>query len=312
MRLVAEHLVKRFGATTAVAEVSFSAAPGEVLGLLGPNGAGKSTIVSMLAGLVRADRGTVSIDGVTLRTGADPKKRSIGLVPQEIALLDDLPARMNLEFFGALYGLAGHALAVRVAAVLELTSLADRARDPPKEFSGGMRRRLNIACALLHEPQILLLDEPTVGVDPQSRNAIFETIEALSAAGHTLVYTTHYMEEVERLCDRVVVIDHGLVLADDTLKGLLASAPVSNKLTLKYDVPPDSAALAELESLPGVTHVELIGSRVSVAAVDLGTAAPRVLERLAARGFSCQELTSRRANLEDVFLTLTGRTLRDS
>jgi ABC-2 type transport system ATP-binding protein len=312
MRLDAEHLEKRFGATTAVADVSFSAAPGEVLGLLGPNGAGKSTIVNMLAGLVPADRGTVRIDGVTLRTGADPKKRSLGVVPQEIALFDDLPARMNLEFFGALYGLAGDALAVRVAAVLELTRLADRAREPPKEFSGGMRRRLNIACALLHEPQILLLDEPTVGVDPQSRNAIFETIEALSAAGRTLVYTTHYMEEVERLCDRVVIIDHGRVLADDTLKRLLASAPVSNKLTLRYDVSPDSAALAELERLPGITHVELIGSGLSIAAVDLGTAAPQVLERLAARGFSCQELTSRRANLEDVFLALTGRTLRDS
>jgi len=233
-------------------------------------------------------------------------------VPQELALLDDLPTRMNLEFFGALYGLAGRALALRIDAVLELTSLSDRALDPPKEFSGGMRRRLNIACALLHEPQILILDEPTVGVDPQSRNAIFDTIEALAAAGRTLVYTTHYMEEVERLCDRVVVIDHGKVLADDTLEGLLARAPVPSLLNLLYDAPPDAPAIAELESLPGVTRVELSGLELSVAAVDVGTAAPRVLERLAARGFSCKELTSRRANLEDVFLSLTGRSLRDS
>ena len=312
MHLVADRLQKKFGATTAVAEVTFAAAPGEVLGLLGPNGAGKSTTISMLAGLMRPDGGSVHIDGIPLGTGADPTKRRLGLVTQEIALIDELPARMNLEFFGGLYGLTGRLLAGRIAAALELTSLGDRAADVPKEFSGGMRRRLNIACALLHEPQILLLDEPTVGVDPQSRNAIFDTIEALAGVGRTMVYTTHYMEEVERLCDRVVIIDHGRVLADDTLTGLLAGAPVSNTLTLKYDVSPDGAALEEIKNLPGVIRVDLKGPELSVSATDLGTAAPRVLERLAARGFSCQELTSRRANLEDVFLALTGRTLRDT
>jgi ABC-2 type transport system ATP-binding protein len=312
MQLVADHLFKKFGSITAVAGVSFAATPGEVLGLLGPNGAGKSTTISMLAGLTKPDSGSVTIDGVTLGTGADPTKRRLGLVTQEIALLEELPARMNLEFFGGLYGLTGRKLAARIAAVLELTSLTERAADLPSEFSGGMRRRLNIACALLHEPQILLLDEPTVGVDPQSRNAIFETIEVLAGEGRTLIYTTHYMEEVERLCDRIVIIDHGKVLADDTLLGLLASAPVVNKLTLKYDLPPDGAALAEITGLAGVTGVELAGAELSVSAADLGTAAPRVLERLAARGFSCQELTSRRSNLEDVFLALTGRTLRDT
>ena len=312
MNLIADRLQKKFGAITAVADVSFAAEPGKILGLLGPNGAGKSTTISMLAGLTTPDSGKVQIDGATLRTGADPTKRKLGLVTQEIALLEELPARMNLEFFGGLYGLSGHALGARIAAVLELTSLSDRARDPPNTFSGGMRRRLNIACALLHEPQILLLDEPTVGVDPQSRNAIFETIEVLAGQGRTVVYTTHYMEEVERLCDRIVIVDHGRVLADDTLTGLLASAPVGNKLTLKYDMAPDAAALAEIRNLPGVIQVVLAGTEVSVAANDLGTAAPRVLEQLAARGFSCQELTSRRANLEDVFLALTGRTLRDT
>jgi ABC-2 type transport system ATP-binding protein len=312
MQLVADRLQKKFGAITAVADVSFAATPGKVLGLLGPNGAGKSTTISMLAGLTKPDSGSVQIDGLTLGTGADPTKRRLGLVTQEIALLEELPARMNLEFFGGLYGLTGRALSARIAAVLELTSLADRAADPPSEFSGGMRRRLNIACALLHEPQILLLDEPTVGVDPQSRNAIFDTIEVLAGEGRTLIYTTHYMEEVERLCDRIVIIDHGKVLADDTLAGLLAGAPVANKLTLTYDLPPDAAALAELTGLPGVTQVVLAETELSVSATDLGTAAPRVLERLAARGFSCRELTSRRSNLEDVFLALTGRTLRDA
>jgi len=312
MNLIADRLQKKFGAITAVAGVSFTAEPGKILGLLGPNGAGKSTTISMLAGLTKPDSGKVQIDAATLGTGADSTKRKLGLVTQEIALLEELPARMNLEFFGGLYGLSGPFLRTRIAAVLELTSLADRARDPPSTFSGGMRRRLNIACALLHEPQILLLDEPTVGVDPQSRNAIFETIEALAGQGRTVVYTTHYMEEVERLCDRIVIVDHGRVLADDTLTGMLANAQVGNKLTLKYDMPPDAAALAEIRNLPGVTQVDLSGAEVSVLANELGTAAPRVLERLAAHGFSCQELTSRRANLEDVFLALTGRTLRDT
>src|ERR1700730_15008993 len=278
MQLVADHLHKKFGAITAVGGVSFAATPGEVLGLLGPNGAGKSTTISMLAGLTKPDSGSVTIDGVALGTGADPTKRRLGLVTQEIALLEELPARMNLEFFGGLYGLAGRALAARIAAVLELTSLADRARDPPKEYSGGMRRRLNIACALLHEPQILLLDEPTAGVDPQRRNAIFETIEVLAGEGRALVYTTHYMEEVERLCDRIVIIDHGKVLADDSLTGLLASTAVTSKLTLKYALPPDAAALAEIAHLPGVTKVDLAGTLLSVSAADLGTAAPRGVE----------------------------------
>jgi ABC-2 type transport system ATP-binding protein len=312
MNLIADRLQKKFGAITAVADVSFAAESGKILGLLGPNGAGKSTTISMLAGLTKPDSGRVLIDATPLGTGADPNKRILGLVTQEIALLEELPARMNLEFFGGLYGLSGAALSARIAAVLELTSLADRARDLPSTFSGGMRRRLNIACALLHEPRILLLDEPTVGVDPQSRNAIFETIEALAGQGRTVVYTTHYMEEVERLCDRIVIVDHGRILADDTLAGLLAGAPVGNKLSLKYDVAPDAAALAEIRALPGVSKVDLVGTEVAVSAHDLGSAAPRALERLAARGFSCQELTSRRANLEDVFLALTGRTLRDT
>ena len=312
MNLVAERLQKKFGAITAVADVSFTATPGKILGLLGPNGAGKSTTIGMIAGLITPDSGSVKIDGATLGTGADQSKRHIGLVTQEVALVEELPARLNLEFFGGLYGLSGKALAKRISAVLELTSLSDRAGDPPTQFSGGMRRRLNIACALLHEPNILMLDEPTVGVDPQSRNAIFETIETLAGEGRTVIYTTHYMGEVERLCDRIVIVDHGRVLADDSLSGLLASAPVANKLTLKYDSAPNTEALTEIRSLPGVVQVELNGTELSVSAADLGAAAPRVLERLAARGFSCQELTSRRANLEDVFLALTGRTLRDT
>jgi ABC-2 type transport system ATP-binding protein len=312
MSLVADDLHKRFGATTAVAGVSFEARPGAILGLLGPNGAGKSTTISMLAGLIRPDRGSVRIGGVALAGDADPAKRQLGLVPQELALLEELPARVNLEIFGALYGLAGRTLDERVAAALELTSLADRARDLPREFSGGMKRRLNIACALLHRPAVLLLDEPTVGVDPQSRNAIFETLEQLRAAGHTLVYTTHYMEEVERLCERVVIIDHGRVLAADTITRLVSGAAAASRLRLAYEPPPDAEACAAVAALPGVQAVALEGGTLMVTTADIGGVAPRVLECLAARGLSCRHLASRGANLEDVFLALTGRSLRDS
>jgi ABC-2 type transport system ATP-binding protein len=218
-------LRKSFGDLTAVDGVSFSVGRGQILGLLGPNGAGKTTTVAMIAGLVTPDRGEVRIAGALLRGDTDPLKRRIGLVPQELALYDELSARDNLRFFGALYGLTGPALTQAMDAALALVGLADRGRDRVGTFSGGMKRRLNLAASLLHDPDILLLDEPTVGVDPQSRNAIFDNLEQLRARGKTLLYTTHYMEEAERLADRIVVVDHGRVIADDTLAGLYERAP---------------------------------------------------------------------------------------
>jgi len=215
-----KHLRKSFGSLVAVDDVSFAVERGKLVGLLGPNGAGKTTTVSMIAGLVTPERGDVLIDGARLAGDTDPKKRRIGLVPQDLALYDELPARGNLRFFGALYGLSGAALDRAIASALELVGLADRVNDRVATYSGGMKRRLNLAASLLHDPDILLLDEPTVGVDPQSRNAIFENLELLKSRGKALLYTTHYMEEVERLADRIVVMDHGRVVADDTLAGL--------------------------------------------------------------------------------------------
>jgi linearmycin/streptolysin S transport system ATP-binding protein len=222
---------KTFGAVVAVDDVSFTVAGGELVGLLGPNGAGKTTTVSMIAGLLTPDRGEVLVAGRPLAGDTDPAKRRIGLVPQELALYDELTALDNVRFFGGLYNLAGRALNSSMQAALELVELADRANDRVKTFSGGMKRRLNLAAGLLHDPEILLLDEPTVGVDPQSRNAIFDKLELLKHRGKALLYTTHYMEEAERLSDRIVVIDHGRVIADDTLAGLqsrvVAGGPVS-------------------------------------------------------------------------------------
>ena len=218
-------LRKAYGELVAVKDVSFSLGAGEVLGLLGPNGAGKTTTVSMISGIVSPDAGQVLVGGEPLAGDTDVKKRRIGLVPQDLALYDELSALANLRFFGSLYDLDSAALDAAIATSLQLVGLSERARDRVGTFSGGMKRRLNLAAGLLHDPDILLLDEPTVGVDPQSRNAIFSNLETLKARGKALLYTTHYMEEVERLADRVVIVDHGNVIASDTLDGLQKYAP---------------------------------------------------------------------------------------
>jgi ABC-2 type transport system ATP-binding protein len=275
--LQATDLRKSYGATAAVGGVSLAVSPGEIVGLLGPNGAGKSTTISMICGLVRPDGGTVTIAGAPVGEDASEVKRRIGLVPQELSLYEDLSAIGNLELFGALYGITGAVLAERMRAALELVGLADHAKAKPATFSGGMKRRLNIACALVHDPDVLLLDEPTVGVDPQSRNAIFANIEALRGRGKAIVYTTHYMEEAERLCDRIVIMDHGRVVASGTKESLRRMLPATGRHR------------AEIEGL-----------------ID-----DEVLAFLAARGLAVRDADSQ-GSLEDVFLHLTGKQLRDS
>jgi ABC-2 type transport system ATP-binding protein len=273
--LIATDLWKSYGARTAVAGVSLEVRAGEIVGLLGPNGAGKSTTVSMLCGLTAPDRGSVTIDGETIDGDGSAVKERIGLVTQDISLFEELGAAANLELFGALYGVKGETLRVRVDSALQLVGLADHARARPAGFSGGMKRRLNIACALVHDPDVLLLDEPTVGVDPQSRNAIFDNLESLRARGKALLYTTHYMEEAERLCDRIVIVDHGKVIASG-----------------------DRESLRRLVPHAAVRRFEIEG------AVDDET-----LAMLAARGLAVRGAAQ--ASLEDVFLHLTGRELRD-
>jgi len=219
--IVARNLVKSFGALRAVDGISFEVLRGECFGLLGPNGAGKSTTIGMLVGALAPDAGEVSVDGAGAPTREHVRLR-IGAVPQAIALYDDLTGEENLRFFGTLYGLAGARLGERVGWALDFAGLAARRRDRVGGYSGGMKRRLNMAAGLLHDPPVILLDEPTAGVDPQSRNHIFDRIEALKRDGRTLLYTTHYMEEAERLCDRVAIVDAGRVLAIDTVEGLIA------------------------------------------------------------------------------------------
>jgi ABC-2 type transport system ATP-binding protein len=226
--LSVRNLRKSYGDRVAVEDLSFEVARGETFGFLGPNGAGKSTTIACMAGLLAPDSGEISLDG---GSPTDPEvRRSLGLAPQSLALYPELTADENLRFFGRLYGLAGAGLARRIDWALELAGLADRRADRVGTYSGGMQRRLNLACALVHEPKMLLLDEPTAGVDPQSRNHVFTVIERLKAEGLTVVYTTHYMEEVERLCDRIAIIDHGRLLACDTLANLLARNPKAGHL----------------------------------------------------------------------------------
>jgi len=223
--LEAKNLKKSFGSLQAVADTSFVVRPGELVGLLGPNGAGKTTTISMLTGLTQPDSGAVLIDGKPLHGDTDPSKARIGVVPQELAIYEELSAAANLRFFGSLYGLHGDRLIQAMDSALELVGLSAQRNTKVKEYSGGMQRRLNLAASLLHDPDILLLDEPTVGVDPQSRNAIFDNLEVLKQRGKTILYTTHYMEEVERLADRVIIMDHGQVIADDTIAALHTQLP---------------------------------------------------------------------------------------
>lgn len=309
--LEVSRLAKSYGPLRAVDGVSFSVEPGACTGLLGPNGAGKSTTIAMIMGLLPPDGGSVHIEGSALAGDADARKQRLGLVPQDLALYEELTARENLKFFGALYGLRGPVLTRRMDVVLEIAGLQDRASERVSRYSGGMKRRLNLAAALLHDPQILLLDEPTVGVDPQSRNGIFDAIESLRAAGKTILYTTHYMEEVERLCERVVIMDHGRVIADDTVATLKARGFSGSRLVVELLAPLPFGIRETLTRHAAVQSLSAEGLRVAVETADLTAAATILMETLTAHGIAAQRLSTESVSLEHVFLSLTGRNLRD-
>ena len=303
-------LVKRFGARTAVDDVSFSIGRGETFGLLGPNGAGKTTTISMACGLLRPDAGEVQVAGHRMHAGAVEAKAAIGLVPQDIALYPDLTARENLRFFGRLQRLSGKALDDRVDQVLDVVGLADRADDNIDTYSGGMQRRTNIAVGLLHGPQLLVLDEPTVGVDPQSRNAILESVEQLGRSGLSVLYTTHYMEEAERLCDRIAIIDAGRIVAEGTRRQLVDRLGQGDRIAVTGDGPLDALAAA-CRSLPGVTAVESIDRGVAVTATNGAAVLAEVVATAHRVGVGIHGIDVVEPDLEDVFLRLTGKGLRD-
>jgi ABC-2 type transport system ATP-binding protein len=293
--ILVSNISKAFGATQAVDDVSLEIHPGEAFGLLGPNGAGKTTTLSMMVGLLTPDSGTVLIDD---QNPADAAVReNIGIAPQALSLYEELTALENLKFFGQLYKQSATNLKQRIEWSLEFASLTDRRNDLVKTFSGGMKRRLNMAIALIHDPQVILFDEPTVGVDPQSRNHIFDCIEKLKSEGRTIIYTTHYMEEAQRLCDRIAIMDQGSILAMDSVSQLLQQHGGDSEVEGELAANPDAA------SCPGVQED---GRFLFRAENPL-----REIMRLSEVGVSFKTLQIRAPNLETVFLSLTGRTLRD-
>jgi ABC-2 type transport system ATP-binding protein len=308
--LACRSLTKSYGDRVVVDDVSFSIAAGETYGLLGPNGAGKTTTISMVCGLLRRDGGEVTVAGEPLDDRSVAAKGHLGLVPQELALYPDLTARENLAFFGRLQGLRGSHLDGRITTVLDIIGLADRADERIDTFSGGMKRRCNIGAGLLHEPELLILDEPTVGVDPQSRNAILEAIETLGGAGLAVLYTTHYMEEADRLCDRVGIIDEGRLVAEGTRRELVAHLGERTRIRLAAagDLGVFSAAAAELD---GVSGADVADGGVDLLASDGTRVLAPLVELAEHHGLVLSGVEVAEPDLEAVFLHLTGKALRD-
>ena len=307
--LACNDLHRAFGDRLAVDGVSFDIAPGEIYGLLGPNGAGKTTTIRMICGLLRPDGGTIEIEGVSPWDDIGVKRR-VGYVPQDVALYPDLTARENLRFVGRLYHLRGTSLDQGVDGALELVGLADRANDRVDAFSGGMKRRLNIAAGLVHRPSLLVLDEPTVGVDPQSRHAIIEGVRSAGQFGMAVLYTTHYMEEAERVCDRVGIIDHGHLVAEGTHRQLVSRLGERDRIELSGSG--QLAAFAEAcRALPSVEAVSVDGDEVQLIAAEGRHLLPTVLELARRHGASIASVQVIEPDLEAVFLHLTGTALRE-
>jgi ABC-2 type transport system ATP-binding protein len=308
--LECRELRKRFGDLEAVRGVSFRIAPGETYGLLGPNGAGKTTTISIACGLLEADAGEVLLGGRPLTTHSVGEKAVIGYVPQELAIYPDLSARENLRFFGRLYGLPSATADERIHEVLKVIGLTDRADEQTQNYSGGMQRRLNIGIGLLHRPKLLVLDEPTVGVDPQSRNAILESVERLSAEGMAVLYTTHYMEEAERLCDRIGIVDLGEMKAEGSREELVSLVGEHDRVSLAGVGDLQAAADASL-GLAQVRAASVEDGAIQLIVDHARSVLPELLSRATDAGLAVHSVDVREPDLEAVFLHLTGKALRD-
>jgi ABC-2 type transport system ATP-binding protein len=301
---------KSYGNIEAVKNVSFSIDKGEIFGILGPNGAGKSTIVNILNTLVRPDKGDVIIDGVNIKDDGDTIKLIMGIVPQEIALYEELSAFENLMFWGGLYNIPKSELMTNVNNTLEIVDLSYRKNDRIKTFSGGMKRRINIACSLLHNPKILVLDEPTVGVDPQNRNHIFEVIERLNSEGMTIIYTTHYMEEAERFCDKIAIIDVGSIIAQGTLKELKKFSDVKDLITVKL-ADSDNELITRITSTNPLFRFDSTSETLKVESGNISKDVSIIINHIQNSGGVIERIYTQGTNLESIFLKLTGKKLRD-
>ena len=301
------NITKSYGKTQAVRGISFSIKDGECYGLLGPNGAGKSTTINMLSMLFAPDSGQITINGTPATTTNGAVKQILGIVPQEIALYENFTAWENIIFWGKIYGMKGKVLEDKAEELLKWVGLFDRRKEKISAYSGGMQRRINLACALLHSPKIVLLDEPTVGVDPQSRNLIFELIEQLNKDGMTIIYTTHYMEEAERLCDRIAIMDNGQIVAQGTLDELKAQSQVTDMIVVDFMEVPDEKALAEKLN----TEISLYDKSMRMLSSDAKKDLGRVVSTCLDSGYEINRIDIQKGNLEGVFLKMTGKQLRD-
>jgi len=305
-------LVKNYGDFNAVKGISFSIEHGEIFSLLGPNGAGKTTTISMLSTLFQPTSGDATIGGHSITKSPMEVRRMIGIVPQELALYEDLTARENLVFWGKMYGLSGKSLNSRVDEILVQIDLVDRAKNKVKTFSGGMKRRVNIGVGLLHKPELLFMDEPTVGIDPQSRRAILDSVKALNKDGMTILYTTHYMEEAQELSDRVGIIDHGDMIALGTQKELTRQVGEMETLILHIDESDDIEKLAvAIRTVPGVLKADVSDHTISVIVPEAEEALAPVVSKTNELGIKVHSIDIQEPNLEAVFLHLTGRALRN-
>ncbi|BDG80226.1 ABC transporter ATPase [Bacillus subtilis] len=305
-----ENLKKQYTNKTAVDGISFEVKESEVLGLLGPNGAGKSTTIHILSGVLSATSGNVTILGHNVKNSAKKMKKGIGIVPQDIAIYEDISAEQNVRFFASLYSLKGKELKARVKEALELVQLYDRKDDKPKTFSGGMKRRLNIACAIAHQPKLIIMDEPTVGIDPQSRNHILESIKLLKEKGASIIYSTHYMEEAEAIADRIMIMNEGKIIANGTKDELYKK--VNKEMTYSFQLAnADKLNKNILMDIVGVIKVHSREDELKVTVRKSQDLLGEIIAELSVQGCSILHMSSQEASLETVFLELTGRNLRD-
>jgi ABC-2 type transport system ATP-binding protein len=305
-----KNLTKKFADFIAVDNISLSIAEGEIFGFLGANGAGKSTTINMVAGLLRSNEGEINILGKNISKHSRFAKMNIGVVPQDLAIYEDLTAFENVKFFAGLYGLRGSVLKERVEEALAFVGLSDKYKEYPKNFSGGMKRRLNIACAIAHRPKLIIMDEPTVGIDPQSRNYILTSVQKLNEMGCTIIYTSHYMEEVEEICTKIAIIDHGKVIAEgskEQLKSIITDTKdiwIEAKSTENIDA-------NKIKEIMGVKAVQIVENLIKINSDTGVNNLNKIIQHLINNGIEISSLEEKAPNLETVFLTLTGRNLRD-
>ncbi|MDD7796045.1 ABC transporter ATP-binding protein [Clostridium sp. 'White wine YQ'] len=305
-----KNLTKKYGDFIAVDNMSLTVEEGEIFGFLGSNGAGKSTTINMISGLLRSNEGNISILGKDIKKNSRFTKMNLGIVPQDIAIYEDLTAYENVKFFAGLYGLRGEELKTKSEEALKFVGLTDKMKEYPKNFSGGMKRRLNIACALAHKPKLIIMDEPTVGIDPQSRNYILESVKELNRMGCTIIYTSHYMEEVEEICSRIAIVDHGKIIADGTKEELKLIVTDTSEHLIKVKST-DKLKEEEIKNINGVKAVKVEEDSVTINSEVEVNNLNKIIQYFINNDIEIKNVETKTPNLETVFLTLTGRTLRD-